>query len=379
MPSAGHLLRDAARVAGALRVVHRTRVVIAGGGVAGLAAARALRQRGIEDFALLELEDTAGGNSRGSAHRRHRLPAGRALPAGAGRRGASRCRTCWRSWACAGASPAAGPTTSATCATARRSGCSSSGAWQEGLLPVQGVGAATLAQYQRFARLVARGAESRPVHDSSCKSARQRRIHARWHAITFHSVAGPTTACATAHLRWYLDYCCRDDYGAGLATVSAWAGIHYFASRHGFQAPGEDAGERDGGADLARRQCLADAAGWREPLGERLRTGRVVLRIAQARQGVEVDAFNTATRQRGALAGAALHRGACRCSSRRGWWNRRPRLCGRPRRRMRYAPWAVANLHLREPLQDRPGAAPAWDNVVYGAAGLGYVDARHQA
>ncbi|HEY1229180.1 MAG TPA: hypothetical protein VGF26_17880, partial [Ramlibacter sp.] len=45
----------------------------------------------------------------------------------------------------------------------------------------------------------------------------------------------------------------------------------------------------------------------------------------------------------------------------------------------RYAPWIVANLRLRAPLQDRPGAAPSWDNVVYGSAGLGYVDARHQA
>ena len=29
-------------------------------------------------------------------------------------------------------------------------------------------------------------------------------------------------------------------------------------------------------------------------------------------------------------------------------------------------------------LADRPGAAPGWDNVVYGTRGLGYVDARHQ-
>ena len=46
--------------------------------------------------------------------------------------------------------------------------------------------------------------------------------------------------------------------------------------------------------------------------------------------------------------------------------------------RIRYAPWAVVNLHLRRPLADRPGAPPSWDNVVYGAAGLGYVDAQHQ-
>ena len=63
-PERGHLLR-APRASAAPSCTERTRVVIAGGGVAGLAAARALRQRGIEDFVLLELEDSAGGNSRG--------------------------------------------------------------------------------------------------------------------------------------------------------------------------------------------------------------------------------------------------------------------------------------------------------------------------
>ena len=44
-----------------------------------------------------------------------------------------------------------------------------------------------------------------------------------------------------------------------------------------------------------------------------------------------------------------------------------------------YAPWLVTNLQLAEPLTDRPGAAPAWDNVLYGTASLGYVDAMHQS
>ena len=59
----GHLLRDT-RTWPAPTTTKRTRVLIAGGGVAGLAAARALRLRGMNDFALLELEDSAGGNAR---------------------------------------------------------------------------------------------------------------------------------------------------------------------------------------------------------------------------------------------------------------------------------------------------------------------------
>ncbi|NML84892.1 hypothetical protein [Polaromonas sp.] len=37
-------------------------------------------------------------------------------------------------------------------------------------------------------------------------------------------------------MRWYLDYGCRDDCGAGLTSVSAWAGIDDIACRHGVRA-----------------------------------------------------------------------------------------------------------------------------------------------
>jgi len=44
-----------------------------------------------------------------------------------------------------------------------------------------------------------------------------------------------------------------------------------------------------------------------------------------------------------------------------------------------YAPWLVADLHLDRALLDRPAAPPSWNNVAFGAAGLGYVDAMHQS
>ena len=48
-------------------------------------------------------------------------------------------------------------------------------------------------------------------------------------------------------------------------------------------------------------------------------------------------------------------------------------------RRQVHAPWLVANVHIDAPLDDRPGAAPAWDSVLYASPGLGYVDAMHQS
>ena len=88
-----------------------------------------------------------------------------------------------------------------------------------------------------------------------------------------------------------LDYCCRDDYGADASTVSAWAGLHYFASRHGFHAPGDEGGDRDGvltwpegNARLVHHLAT--------PLGARWHAGCIATRVTTDRHGVSVDLWN---------------------------------------------------------------------------------------
>lgn len=382
----GHQVRDLLQTGQlpAPAVVRRTQVVIAGGGVAGLAAARALRLAGVDDFALLELEDQAGGNSRGGTVNGIACPLGaHYLPVpgddarevqdlleelGLRQRVAGR----WQ--------------------YDERHLCHSpqerlffQGEWHEGLLPVHGVGEATLAQYRRFAQQVQALGRAARFRLPMLKGFDAKRPLAPEHqaldAIIFEEWL-VREGFDDAHLRWYLDYSCRDDYGAGTARVSAWAGIHYFASRHGFHAPGEAAPEEreavltwpEGNGWLTRRLA--------EPLraGGQLRTGCSVLRITDRRHGVEVDAYNHASgsverwqAQRCVIALPLLV--AARVVP------QPPAFLTEAARRLQWAPWLVANIHIDAPLQDRPGAAPAWDNVLYQDAnpgGLGYVDAGHQ-
>ena len=77
----GHVVRDGwpTTKSDAPPQVARTRrvgVVVVGAGIAGLAAARALRAAGVDDCHALELEDSAGGNSRGHALAGMRCPLG---------------------------------------------------------------------------------------------------------------------------------------------------------------------------------------------------------------------------------------------------------------------------------------------------------------
>ena len=188
------------------------------------------------------------------------------------------------------------------------------------------------------------------------------------------------------HLRWYLDYACRDDYGAGLSRVSAWSAIAYFASRHGFHAPGKEITSNEE-ADRDAVLTWPEGNGWlskqlAKPLqsGNQLRTGSSVLRIAPMRHGVEVDVHIAASdrierwvAERCVVAlpvfiAARVVQPA-------------PEFLKQAAQRLQWAPWLVANIHIDAPLADREGAAPAWDNVLFADAvqgGLGYVDAGHQ-
>ena len=260
----------------------RVGALVVGAGIAGLAAARALRAAGIDDCHVLDLEDHAGGNSRGHAMAGMRCPLGaHYLPVPG-----------------AGASEVAAlldelgvrRTVGGVAVYDERMLCHSpqerlfiGGGWREGLLPPlealpEGERAKALADYRAFARAVAAAGGDDAFAIPTARS--------RWSAaldaldrITFAAWLDGQGLAAPA-LRWYLDYCCRDDYGAGAAQVSAWAGLHYFASRHGFRAPGDEARGGDSGEGLLTwpegNAWLAERLA--APLGERLHAGRVALR-----------------------------------------------------------------------------------------------------
>ena len=371
----GHRLRDGTRTPrwdeGPLR---RAQVLVVGGGVAGLACARQLAQAGV-DVALLELEDETGGNARGHSIDGLPCPLGAhylPLPGAEAREvqqllfelGLARHqlgRTVYEE---------------RHLCHAPQERLFYEGAWHEGLLPPADASTPQrLAQYRRFAAAVSR-AQQELGFAMPTRRARWSADHAALDAQTFAHWLDREGLDDSA-LRWYLDYCCRDDYGAGIAEVSAWAGIHYFASRHGFHAPDDAESEREavltwpeGNAWLTRRMA--------QQLAGRIHSARTVLRVREQRSGVELLAWNEAAQAPERWHAAELVLAMPLFVARRLLEQQSPE----PLRQLQlpYAPWLVSNLRLNTPeLIARPGIGPAWDNVVYGSAALGYVDARHQA
>ena len=360
-------------------VSRRAGVIVVGAGIAGLAATRALMRAGIDDVHVFELEDAAGGNSRGH------VMGGMACPLGAhylplpspealevaewlDELGVRRL---------VGGQPVFDER---QLCHAPQERLFIAGQWVDGLLPpLDALPSAergeTQRQYFQFHAAVMAAAKGQVFCVPTARS-RASAATAALDRLSFADWLGAEALNAPA-LRWYLDYCCRDDFGAGAAFISAWAGLHYFASRHGFHAPGADSEERgavltwpEGNAWLAKRLATG--------LRDRLHLGQVALRVRESRHDVQVDLLNSASQSldtwtaRHVVLAVPLFVAARLCEV-------APSALDPAATSLHHAPWLVANLHLAEPLADRGGAPPAWDNVMMDSPTLGYVDAMHQS
>ena len=174
-------------------------------------------------------------------------------------------------------------------------------------------------------------------------------------------------------VHWLVNYACRDDYGCDYRDVSAWAGIHYFASRdaHAENAEGDTVLTWPEGNGWIVRRLL-------ERYAPPVTGDALVYRLEERPRGVALEAY--LAREDRSIALDAEHV----------VWAAPLRFAGRAlagsETALRealvafdHAPWLVANLTLEEAPRDRHGAPLAWDNVLYDSAALGYVVATHQS
>lgn len=367
----GHRLRDGQIPAPS--VSRRARVVVAGGGIAGLAAARSLRRAGIKDVLLVDALDAPGGNS---SFGRNSVSA---YPWGAHYVPLVRedCRPVRELFGdlkiIVDEDAARRPVYDEYCLSADpQERLWMFGRWQDGLVPQLGGTAgderefaAFFAETERLKNLV--GSDGRPVFaipvDQSSTDPAWRALD----SLTFtdylrqHGFRSP-------RLHWYANYCCRDDYGSTASAVSAWAGLHYFAARSGTAAnadPGTVLTWPEGNGYLVSE--IARQA------GAQMQKNALVIRVASAGPNAVVDYFDLASQRTVRVECAAAvvclpHFVSARVvqgASTAGLES------------FTYAPWMVANVTLGQMPGGR-GQALAWDNVIYDSPLLGYVVATHQ-
>lgn len=342
----GHLLRDRAAFPQPKQTVKKS-VVIVGGGIAGLSAAWRLQKKGCTDFILLEMNNQAGGNSRWGENEITRYP-----------------------WA-AHYVPVPGPKAIVVRELFEELGVLKNGQWEErclcfapqerlflygkwqdGIEPGIGLTQADREQFRKLEDLIhkfrASGKFTVPMEVGFSDST------ADLDLISFADWL-QAQGMNSRILNWYMNYCCRDDYGATTANTSAWAGIQYFASREP-----EEKGPL----------TWPEGNGWIvEQLMKRLfqfvKTDCMVHRISKVGRRVSVFTGNTEYQAEFVVFAAPTFSA--------------PYLIdGMPRlHAFEYSPWLTANLRL-DRLPAAYGPDSTWDNVFMESPTLGYVDATHQ-
>jgi hypothetical protein len=364
---------------------HDVSVVIVGGGMAGLSAAWKLSKSGFEDYALLELEAEAGGNSRSGRNDVSAYPWGAHYlpvppPEAPAVRELLEEMGMVQSYGVDG-EPVYDPR---HLCHAPQERVFMDGAWRDGLsardlLDPEGTGnvavldefEAQVQTYRNYRDALGRRAFAIPVAASTTDaeivaldeiSMRDYLDRAGWSSDT---------------LRWYVDYCCRDDYGCTLDTTSAWAGWHYFCSR---PAEGQYLTWPEGNGRIVQHVL--------NRVAQQVRTGMLVYRVGTGDAGAERPATGGIA-QPGLVTGGIDVDAVDTVSGTAVRYRARRAIYALPRftahhviegyappeapDAFTYCPWMVANLTV----SGLPVGA-AWDNVLYDSASLGYVVATHQ-
>jgi len=250
------------------------------------------------------------------------------------------------------------------------------GHWQSGLIPDFGVPDADKKQIAAFLKLVDKlraetGSDGKYAFDIPLSNASQDTQYAVLDALPFSDYL-QQNGFTSEYLLWYLNYCCRDDYGSELAETSAYAGLHYFCARRAKAAnapPSAILTWPQGNAFLAellRRNCA-----------HKIKTNALVRQVELRNNKVVVvseegDNNNQIEYTCNKVVMACPHY-VCEKLLSDNIKRRRP-----VSRKHDYSPWIVANITLKA-LSTYGGEELSWDNVIYKSASLGYVNACHQS
>lgn len=364
----GHRLRDGKFPAPSR--VEDADLVIAGGGVAGLSAGWRLNDAGFTRFKLLELEDRVGGNARSGQNAVSAYPLGAHYLPVANKEARALQHLLRQLGMITGESngvPVYDP--EQLCADLQER-LFWQGRWQEGLIPRTGISVRDREQLGTFESAMRAfskrvGSDGKPAFAvPMAYSSRDADLVAldRLSFAQWLDQRGLNADVLRAHVR----YAMRDDYGTEPGEVSAWAGIHYFASRRGWAANG--AGENELTWPEGNGRLVSSLARF---FPQRIASGQIVHNVTRDNDHMLIDSFNVATATTIRIRARAVILAMPHFVA--------SRICASVRRAdsLSYAPWLVANITLTR-LPAGRGVPLAWDNVSSTSDALGYVVATHQ-
>lgn len=378
----GHRLRDGMQIQVPTDAWTDIPVVIVGGGIAGLSAARRFSKSGFQDFVLLELESAPGGTSRSGSTQHISFPWGAHYVPAPMKENRELVTLLDEMGVMEGIDKDGEPVVREEflCRDPEER-VFYKGRWYEGLFLHAGASEEDKRQFAKFNaetdRWVSwrdgrsRRAFTLPVSacsDDAEVTALDRISMGDW--MNQHGFNSP-------RLRWWVDYACRDDYGMRSEQTSAWAGLFYFCSR--LAQPKTDSQPLitwpEGNGRLVKHLF--------ETAKTKIQLNRAAVEIIpveeNGRTRIDVVTLDQDGRQPIGYRAQKVIFAAPQFVAR---YVIRPYRENPPSHlaEFEFGSWMVANLTLRErPRLMSPRDFPlAWDNVLYESPSLGYVVATHQ-
>lgn len=371
----GHLLREKISDEVAIHHTEKHKIFIIGAGISGLSAGYFLQKKGISDFKIIELDNTIGGNSQSGKN------ADSAYPYGAHYLPIPHSEN----------QDLLDFLTEKKIITAYNAEnlpfydeqmlCFSPEErllidhyWQEGIVPNLHLTANDQKEMARFFALIeelkqAKGEDGKYVFQVPLAMASEKNEWLQWDKISFKDYLTQENY-TSEKLLWYVNYACRDDYGQGIDKISAYAGLHYFASRKGKGANCEENAVltwAEGNGHLAH--LLA------ETLTHQIATGQFVRKINITSNMCSAIVYDVQKEVHYRIEAEKVILAVP--------YFVRQKLLAEIENlvlpfEIAHQPWLVTTITLKD-FTDKRGFPLAWDNVLMHSETLGFVNAQHQS
>lgn len=370
----GHLLRSSQHASRPLTASTRKKIVIVGGGVSGLVALYMLKQQGVQDVLLLELNDEVGGNSGSVETHFSKAPLGAHYLSLPNQDNEPMIGFLVETGLILGQKGEKYIYNDRHLCHAPNERLFYRGQFQEGLVPHYGINKETSDEIERFFNWMKELKQS--VNEEEKQLFNIPVDHADYTAhldgldqISFEQFL-LNHNFRKEELLWFLDYCCRDDFGAGMDKVSAWAGVNYFAGR---KAIPENAEPTSVLTWPEGNSFLVDKL--KQHTETHIRKDALVTKVVENEEEVVIHYLDCTTNEKFEI--IAEH---CimACPS---YVNKhilqspvwKPDFFDK----FTHFPWLIGIVTVRE-MPSHNGVPLAWDNVKYGSKGLGYISNRNQ-